>query len=162
MRSYFIICKNFIKFNSIIKRTFIKKLLYKAKLDKVLLNNDKRYYYKGSTLTRPESLINIKNLTTEFFDIDVINYTTDMYISHRFNVLGSGWVSADYHSEPLGIENIKYRDSYNRVFLDRVKSKVDKSYSHIDWHKDLKTGFIFNETELATRVADNLPRGVDI
>ena len=162
MRSYFIICKNFIKFNSIIKRTFIKKLLYKAKLDKVLLNNDKRYYHKGSMLTRPESLINIKNLTTEFFDIDVINYTTDMYISHRFNVLGSGWVSADYHSEPLGIENIKYRDSYNRVFLDRVKSKVDKSYSHIDWHKDLKTGFIFNETELATRVADNLPRGVDI
>lgn len=162
MSSYFIICRNFIKSNSIIKRTFIKKILHKAKLDKVLLSNDKRYYYKSSTLTRLESLINIKTLATEFFDIDVINYTTNMYISHRFNVLGSGWVSAEYNSEPLGIENIKYKKCYNRVFSDRVKSKVDKSYSLIDWHKDLKSGFIFNETEAATQVAYNLPRGVDI
>lgn len=162
MSSYFIIFRNFIKSNSIIKKTFIKKLLHKAKLDKVLLSNDRRYYYKSSTLTRPENLINIKTLATEFFDIDVINYTTNMYISHRFNVLGSGWVSADYNSESLGIENIKYKKCHNRVPSDRVKDKVDKSYSLIDWHKDLKSGFIFNETKSATQVAYDLPRGVDI
>lgn len=162
MSSYFIIFRNFIKANSTIKKTFIKKLLNKVNLDRAFEANTKKYYYMSTTLPTPKSLINIKTIGTGYFDKNIIDYTCKMYLSHRFNILGSGWVSANYNFKSLGIEGIQYNKCSNRVFSNNVKTKVDDNYQLIDWNRDIKSGFLFNENELSTKVTHNLPRGVDL
>ena len=54
------------------------------------------------------SYINIKNLDTSNINPDVADYLSNMYIQHKFDLLGSGWVKNSYDSAALGLEGYKY------------------------------------------------------
>ncbi|MBF0985192.1 MAG: hypothetical protein HXK63_08665, partial [Campylobacter sp.] len=54
------------------------------------------------------SYINIKELDLSNIDPDVAKYLSKMYIEHKFDLLGSGWVKNSYDSAALGLEGYKY------------------------------------------------------
>ncbi len=98
------------------------------------------------------SFISIKDLDIANITSESAHYLSDMYCSHRFDLLGSGWVKNGYESDVLGVEGNKYN---NNVLFDidtmllkphRKKAKliydlVAKDYTPIDWQKDFKSGY---------------------
>lgn len=118
-------------------------------------------HYIKNKIPRFESLIDYKKINIQDLDNRKLNILSDLYISHRFNILGSGWVSADYNAKAPGIENILYKTRNKRPFEKKVRELVDKNYSLIDWQRDLKSGYLFNAEEFSTSLK-NLPQGVDV
>ncbi|WP_306529123.1 alginate lyase family protein, partial [Campylobacter sp.] len=85
------------------------------------------------------SYINIKELDLSNIDPDVAKYLSKMYIDHKFDLLGSGWVKNSYDSAALGLEGYKY--DMNVAAL----ASALEGYEPIDWQKDFKSGFRWSE-----------------
>ena len=85
------------------------------------------------------SYINIKKLNLSNIDPSVAKYLSKMYIEHRFDLLGSGWVKNSYKSVALGLEGYKY--DMNVL----APENVFENYEPIDWQKDFKSGFRWSE-----------------
>ena len=85
------------------------------------------------------SYINIKELSLSNIDPNVAKYLSKMYIEHKFDLLGSGWVKNSYDSVALGLEGYKY---YMNV---AAPASVSEGYEPIDWQKDFKSGFRWSE-----------------
>lgn len=102
------------------------------------------------------SYINIKNLDVLNINPDAADYLSKMYIQHKFDLLGSGWVKNSYDSAALGLEGYKY---YMNV---AAPASAPEGYEPIDWQKDFKSGFRWNEKKWYKdqRIADKL--GSDI
>ena len=85
------------------------------------------------------SYINIKELNLSNIDPNVAKYLSKMYVEHKFDLLGSGWVKNSYDSVAFGLEGYKY--DMNVV----APSSVSEGYEPIDWQKDFKSGFRWSE-----------------
>ncbi|MCG6188148.1 heparinase II/III domain-containing protein [Maribellus maritimus] len=108
-----------------------------------------------------------KNLPIEssYINPKVAVYLFEMYHSHRFNLLGSGWVKNSYSSESIGTEGICYSMNIDIVTFDKegewLKTIIaekdlknskdiwklisDEAYIPIDWQKDFKCNFRWNQ-----------------
>ncbi|KGE18322.1 heparinase II/III family protein [Paenibacillus wynnii] len=163
MISYIKILRTFFfRSNTIVKRIVLKRVLGKTNLNDMLFSYEIKSYKKKMPLLRIESLIDYKIIFNESIDSNLMNFTCNKYLSHHFNILGSGWISSDYKAQVLGIEGVKYLADPVRPFVDIVKARVDKNYSPIDWHRDLKSGYLFDAEKSASKVSSNLPEGVDL
>ncbi|NQX96929.1 MAG: heparinase II/III family protein [Flavobacteriales bacterium] len=132
--------------------------------DKKYTNNEFR---KGiSKVSIQSNLIDLNKVDVTSLNKEVAEYLTDMYLSHRFDLLGSGWVKNSYHSESLGLEGFQFKneltslqidetgDWLNQIVADshfKVSKEVwtqiissNKNYEPIDWQKDYKSGFRFD------------------
>ncbi|QDP41455.1 heparinase II/III family protein [Radiobacillus deserti] len=163
MRSYINLLRTFINFDRIKKYVFMKRILEKLKLGKLFLFFD-FLYYSMPVKTSIKTLIEINQLDLSSIQTDKIDYTCRMYMSHRFNILGSGWIASDFNAAPLGINGHKYKvDSSKRPYRDeKILKLVSKGYSLIDWQRDLKSGYLFDIKKLSTDIPTKLPVGVDI
>ena len=85
------------------------------------------------------SYINIKEFDLSNIDPDVAKYLSKMYIEHKFDLLGSGWVKNSYDSAALGLEGYKYDMNV------AAPASVPEGYEPIDWQKDFKSGFRWDE-----------------
>ena len=85
------------------------------------------------------SYINIKELDLSNIDPNVARYLSKMYIDHKFDLLGSGWVKNSYDSAALGLEGYKYDMNV------AAPANVPEGYEPIDWQKDVKSGFRWSE-----------------
>ena len=85
------------------------------------------------------SYINIKELNLSNIDPNVAKYLSKMYVEHKFDLLGSGWVKNSYDSVALGLEGYKY--DMNVV----APENAFENYEPIDWQKDFKSGFRWSE-----------------
>ena len=85
------------------------------------------------------SYINIKELNLSNIDPNVAKYLSKMYVEHKFDLLGSGWVKNSYDSVALGLEGYKY--DMNVV----APENAFETYEPIDWQKDFKSGFRWSE-----------------
>ena len=85
------------------------------------------------------SYINIKELSLSNIDPNVAKYLSKMYVEHKFDLLGSGWVKNSYDSVALGLEGYKY--DMNVV----APENAFENYEPIDWQKDFKSGFRWSE-----------------
>ena len=85
------------------------------------------------------SYINIKELNLSNIDPNVAKYLSKMYINHRFDLLGSGWIKNSYDSVAFGLEGYKYDMNV------AAPSSVSEGYEPIDWQKDFKSGFRWSE-----------------
>ena len=85
------------------------------------------------------SYINIKNLDISNINPDVADYLSKMYIEHKFDLLGSGWVKNSYDSVALGLEGCKYDMNV------AAPASAPEGYEPIDWQKDFKSGFRWDE-----------------
>ena len=165
MSRYLKTLKLFIGSNSIIKYLIFKRFLNRVGFSDLLLKYDITKY-KAPVYANIERIINIgeiSNVLAGNSDLKILTYLCDMYVSHRFNILGSGWVSADYTASPLGFHGSKYQVGLvHRPYESAIKEKTDKSYSPIDWQRDIKSGYLFNVNEPSFEATKNLPRGVDL
>ena len=59
------------------------------------------------------SFVNVNFLDITKIPYDIAEYFVQMYLFHRFNVLGSGWVKSDYNALSLGFEG----NLYNNICL---------------------------------------------
>ena len=85
------------------------------------------------------SYINTKELDLLNIDPDVAKYLSKMYIEHKFDLLGSGWVKNSYDSVALGLEGYKYDMNV------AASASALEGYEPIDWQKDFKSGFRWSE-----------------
>lgn len=91
-------------------------------------------------------------------DEDVRQYLIGMYLDHRFDILGSGWVRTDYGHPVLGIDGYQYqtdvtisqsRSAWLSEILAPAHLRVSQTlfeairkddYVPIDWQRDHKSG----------------------
>jgi len=129
--------------------------------------------YTSNELRRPTSsvkfnsgLVDINKITTDNLDKEVVDYLTSMYLNHRFDLLGTGWVKNSYQSEAVGLEGIKFDNQLIGLKIDKkgnwlkeivtsahlelskniwtVITNSNQGYDPIDWQKDYKVGFRFS------------------
>jgi hypothetical protein len=109
-------------------------------------------------ISSPKNLL--KDLDISGIDKEVADHLSEMYLDHRFDLLGSGWVRNSYTSVALGFEGNRYDmnlkiDNYDNTgkwissvlqqpFLVRsseIWKQVTPTYIPIDWQKDIKSGY---------------------
>jgi len=127
-------------------------------------------YSKIHTNKVINSHINIENLTIK--PDETMNFISGMYLNHKFDLLGSGWVENAYKSEAFGLEEYKYNQN-KEFYIDnlinasniteskKIYSLVDKGYMPIDWQKDFKSGFRWSQKDWYLNQRNTL-LGVDI
>ncbi len=97
-----------------------------------------------------------------------------LYAQHRFDLLGSGWVRWSHSDPSPGLEGHQYdmrigtdplaalREPH-RQEARRVRELIgDPSYQPIDWQKDVKSGFRFDEAAWYLDQPIGDPPGADI
>lgn len=104
-------------------------------------------------------------ISPSFINKKTADYLFKMFMEHRFNLLGSGWVKNSYSSTGLGVAGHLYNMNLQITEFDKagewlksvlLKKKLDsskriwahisdKSYSPIDWQKDYKCNFRWNQ-----------------
>jgi len=149
----------------------------KLKLVYVLL--DKRAKKYVPIINR--NMVFINDLEFNRIDPKSILYLNEMYINHRYDLLGSGWVKNFYNSIALGIENIKYNMNLSIGEFDKEGNwlrkilpisyirkskkywgKIINTYNPIDWQKDYKSGYRWDSKKsyLSQKIAPKI--GADI
>lgn len=158
-----------------------------------------RYFYKNikNTFIRHMDLIidthsnKIKNIAYSYInihDIDISNintkaaqYLSDMYLTHCFDLLGSGYVKVTYDMNCHGVEGNVYDGSKHIYYFDiegnwlkkilrrgnlkfakNIWRCIDRKYSPIDWQMDFKSGFRYSQKKWYLDQPIGKRRGVDI
>lgn len=148
-----------------VRSLVIEKIIHKWWAKKYTINDYRKPYTKNN-ISYQIGLTDINQITCNSIDNDVQTYLVEMYLNHRFDLLGSGWIKNSYHSESPGIEGIKFENPLQNLKIDpsgdwlseivinshldyskniwkKILSENDK-YQPIDWQQDYKSGFRFN------------------
>jgi len=171
-------------YNSMIK--LIKKIITKLIL---IINNYISRFRDRKVEKRCQSnnfetikgIIKITDLDYSSIDKNIISYHLEMYLSHRFDLLGSGWINNSYSSKSLGLEEYKYDmnldissfddkgEWLNKVILPshlnlsrKIWKLINKNYIPIDWGKDSKSGYRWSAKTWYKDCRNRLPIGVDL
>ncbi|MBI3258622.1 MAG: alginate lyase family protein [Ignavibacteriae bacterium] len=108
-----------------------------------------------------------------------ISMLAELYCSHRFDLLGSGWTQVKYGMECRGTEGIVFppytnKPSVNDEWLSheisplnlkesqRIWAIVDKDYTPIDWQLDFKSGFRWSAQSWCKSIRYGGKAGVDV
>ncbi|KEH92570.1 alginate lyase family protein [Clostridium massiliodielmoense] len=110
-------------------------------------------------------------------NLNILKFLCNKYISHQFDLLGSGFVKLDYKSKPIGVEDKNYSmllniDDFkeNKEWLNKVLFPLhipyskeilklaDEDYEYIDWQLDFKSGYRYS----AKRWYKDQPIGNDL
>jgi len=124
---------------------------------------DTRIKQKQKLKTIDNSLISVNDIDVSKIDFEIASYLSNMYLAHRFDLLGSGWLKNSYDADTAGIEDYKYNSNINSCILGpdgdllnnilikphRVSAQKiwkllkshKKEYHQIDWQRDFKSGF---------------------
>lgn len=105
---------------------------------------------------------------------------TEQYLEHRFDILGSGWVTVRHGMQADGLEGYRYEpqdpvtpDAGGTWLVGRlpepaletsrqVWSLVDEGYVPIDWQLDIRSGWRWSERTWHGDIAHGHRPGVDI
>lgn len=105
---------------------------------------------------------------------DEIAALAELYLGHRFDLLGSGWTRVAYGSAGRGVEGFTYGEAAvvvdprarinraNRRVAQRLRGLIEADYRPIDWHLDFKSGYRWSERTCYRRVPHGHLPGVDI
>ncbi len=112
----------------------------------------------------------------------ILTLLSKLYLDHKFDLLGSGWVQVAYGMKCQGLEGYVYDDHKgiedfdsngewlkSRINLSnlaeakKIWQKVDSNYCPIDWQRDFKSGYRWKEATWHEDIAipKNTP-GADI
>ncbi len=152
------------KLNLIFWGKVLRIIVFKFKscrLRRRALNGDTHCYCKYQSLN---TFLNVKDIRYGI-DESVVDYHINMYLNHRVDLLGSGWIKHTYDSQALGVEGIRYNENIEIKDFDRAgnwlsnilapahleESKkiwalIDDDYAPIDWQKDFKSGARYGNT----------------
>ncbi len=108
-----------------------------------------------------------------------ISMLAELYCSHRFDLLGSGWTEVRYGMECRGTEGVVF-SPYANIPTDngewlsheicplnlkesrRIWAMVDKNYTPIDWQLDFKSGFRWSALDWCKSIQYGAKAGVDV
>jgi hypothetical protein len=96
---------------------------------------------------------------------EVSDYLSSMYCAHRFDLLGSGWISVGYNAPSFGFEDNLYKHNAmieqfdvdgkwlenillpNHLLSSRKIWQLinNRQYIPIDWQKDYKSGYRYSQ-----------------
>lgn len=145
----------------------VKQQLNEKLGGKILCYHDKYlptfHHYKSSDAGLNPIQIDAILLNTKGMSIEIARELWRMYQSHRFDLLGSGWVDVGIGKDVPGFEGNRYDSGYKYdgtdVFLDmflrdkdvdhakKVWSHISGEYTPIDWQRDFKSGYRWNAKE---------------
>lgn len=125
--------------------------------------------------------LKITELNISDIDEKTALYLSEMYLKHRFDLLGSGWISTAYNKTVLGVENHIYHSEkiietsaapeewLNNLislphleYTTRLWKLIDSQYQPIDWQKDFKSGYRWNAQKCCKNMSYGHLPGVDI
>lgn len=104
----------------------------------------------------------------------------DHYLSHRFDLLGSGWVKVHYGMQCRGLEQYRFdmskpitqdkEGAWLRKRLNRSNARkarvvwqaISSDYQAIDWQMDFKSGFRWSEKTWSKHIRFGHQLGVDV
>ena len=130
------------------------------------------------------SFVSVNEIDVSKIDSEIAVYLSDMYLKHRFDLLGSGWLKNSYEGEATGIEGIKYDSNLKKIAIDKNKEwlekilikshipsakKIWKSLKHdfgryqpIDWQRDFKSGYRWSSRKYYKEQRIGFAIGADI
>jgi hypothetical protein len=135
------------------------------------------YWYRawGTMLTQTVSSerINYKLCGMDIPKADHVLWELAAYYQkHRFDLLGSGWITVFHGMDCNGIEGIKYHNPTawdlalinrsNRTAAGRIWSLLAHPYTPIDWQIDFKSGYRWSERTVSRQITYQRLPGVDI
>ena len=87
-----------------------------------------------------------------------LEWHIEKWLSHSFDLLGSGWISRNTDAEPVGYMGFKVPK------IEKQKVEHRGVYIPIDWHIDIKSGYVWNKDQYSDSIDGflKLPYGVDI
>ncbi len=109
--------------------------------------------------------------------IRTVSGLAELYLDHRFDLLGSGWLRMGYGAESPGFEGHCYRmppqleggwpagldwPAATRREARRLQGLVSPGYQPIDWHRDHKSGYRWRTGLHVTEDATAPAPGVDV
>lgn len=108
---------------------------------------------------QPNLLVDAEKLDVSGIDPTAAEALTQMWLAHRFDLLGSGWVRCGFYDNAPGFEGNRYEGlvlepGKDGVFLERLLLRRhlpasrriwammgEDAYQPIDWQKDIKSGY---------------------
>jgi hypothetical protein len=138
-------------------RRFIRLLGYKSYQFHDRFFDTRKEYKDAKRLLIPLP-IKIDALNLSKIDHTRAENLVDMWIAHRFDLLGSGWIQVGFENNAPGLNEYRYdaislNTDQNGEFLKKVMAKtnfpsskeiykqVKGYYRAIDWQKDFKSGY---------------------
>lgn len=136
------------------------------------------YYKETKNRLALNSYIKLSELAVDRLPKEQLEYLADRYCNHRFDYLGSGWVSVGYDALVIGVEGFRYqakhadRKEYD-VFLhtafcgkkdalEKLKNAMTEDYEDICWNRDYKSGYQWDAAYMGEAEALQIPSGADI
>lgn len=110
---------------------------------------------------------------------EMIRGLSELYLAHRFDLLGSGWTEVRHGSACRGLHGIRFPaaaqvaadpeggwlegriNGANLAESRRLWRSVSPDYRPIDWQLDFKSGFRWNEREHSSAARFGQVRGAD-
>ncbi len=141
---------------------YIMQFLVKEIQMKILEQHDKyfatRKRYQGDAEVLTPLKLECRKLNFDGFDGEKVDELCRMYLQHRFDLLGSGWIQVSYKNNAKGFEGYRYdvpdivpdeqgeflKELINKKNLEgslKIWSKLDAGYIPIDWQKDFISGY---------------------
>lgn len=136
---------------------FVKKAIQKLFHTEIVDRYELRNYRDIKIVSRINKIIDINNINTDKFDIEIAKYLKELYLNHRYDVLGSGWVCASQYSQYNCV--VDYECNRQSELL----AKLSSDYKQIDWNIDLKTKFKFSKSDIyKDGKIEGVPEHVDV
>ena len=153
------------------------KFLYRRKRDawsSTYLKSDLSPFGKLHSYFRPVSIETLRSHSNQLAAV------TSHYLTHHFDLLGSGWVQVKHGMYCRGLEGYRYEmgspvqvdskghwlkgriNSANLAESQRIWRLVDREYTPIDWHLDFKSGYRWSENTWYLHIPYAHQLGVDI
>lgn len=156
--------------------------LYKSIKNAFIRQMDLRIDTHSNTKTYINySYINVSDIDISNIDMEAAEYLCDMYLSHCFDLLGSGYVKVTYDMNCVGIEGIAYDGSLHIYYFDRegnwlnkilrkcnlkfaknIWKHIDREYIPMDWQMDFKSGFRYSQKKWYLNQPIGKKEGADI
>ena len=111
---------------------------------------------------------------------EILASLSQMYIEHRFDLLGSGWTQVEYGMvcpgfngkryppftrigpNPLPNDLIALLSAGNRKRASSIRNQIDPDYRPIDWQIDFKSGYRWREDQIAHLLDCGHDTGADV
>ena len=106
--------------------------------------------------------------------VEALTALCQHYLGHRFDLLGSGWVTVNHGMSALGFEGHVYTaprsptdltsllNTGNRDHAQKIRAQIAADYAPIDWQIDFKSGYRWQENHVSSRLQYGHEPGVDI
>ncbi|HEX2786730.1 MAG TPA: heparinase II/III family protein [Ignavibacteria bacterium] len=113
--------------------------------------------YKNYNETVSASYVDINLLSVERLNSNITSILIENYLTHKFDILGSGWVDVNHSAEHQTLFRNNLADIEQNILPE-----FSDEYKFINWHKDFKSGYEWDSKVFCKKIKIGKQQGVDI